>query len=92
MIMANKRDLKRSINCICDCLLAECVAASVYCEKPNENNIKSLFASVVVIRNDYVRRISHPEPGLEAKVFYRDLITNFNKQIDEIEDQISNLY
>ena len=64
--MSNKRDLKKTINYICSDLFAECVAASLYDGKPNEDNVNALLSSILMIQNDYVRRISHPEPGMDA--------------------------
>ena len=79
--MSNKRDLKRTINYICSDLFAECVAASLY----------ALLTSILLVHSDYVRRISHPEPGIPQKKFYKILIEDFNKQVDELIDQIANL-
>ena len=89
--MANKRDLKKTINYICSELFAECVAASLYHGQPNEDNVNALLSSILMIQNDYVRRISHPEPGMSNKAYFKDLIKNFNKQASEIVDQIAAL-
>ena len=86
--MSNKRDLKKTINYICSELFAECVAASLYNGKPEEDNVNALLSS---IQNDYVSRISHPEPGMETQDYFKDLINNFNKQASEIIDQIAAL-
>ena len=88
-IMANKRILKRKINYVCSELFSEVVAAS-YSIKADEENVKALLTSILVIHNDYIRRVSHVEPGMPATKFFKDLITKFNKQVSEIIDQISN--
>ena len=90
--MANKRELKKTINCICDNLFAECVAAQLYSGKPGVENVSALLSSIVHLQSNYVNRISHPEPGMENKVYFKDLIENFNKEAGEIIDQISNLH
>ena len=90
-IMANKRDLKRTINVICADLFAECVAASLYNGKPDKDNVNALLSSILSINNDFVSRISHPEPGMPQKQFYQTIIDDFNKQVGEIIDQIGNL-
>ena len=87
--MANKRILKRKINYVCSELFSEVVAAS-YSIKADEENVKALLTSILVIHNDYIRRISHVEPGMPASECFKDLITKFNKQVSEIIDQISN--
>lgn len=89
--MANKRNLKRTINNICGELFAECIAESLYNDKPANENVEALLSSIVVINDNYVRRISHPEPGMPAKLYYKDLIEKFNKETGEVIDQICNL-
>lgn len=89
--MSNKKDLKKTINYICSELFAECVAASLYNGKPNEDSVNALLSSILMIQNDYVRRISHPEPGMRPKDYFKDVIDNFNKQTSEIIDQIASL-
>ena len=85
--MANKRILKRKINYVCSELFSEVVAAS-YSIKADDENVKALLTSILVIHNDYIRRVSHVEPGMSASEFF---ITKFNKQVSEIIDQISNI-
>ena len=89
--MANKRNLKRNINYVCSELFSEAVAASMYSSKTTEEDVNALLASILVIHNDYVRRVSHQEPGLAPKLFYKDLVNSFIKQVSEIVDQVVNL-
>lgn len=63
----------------------------MYSSKATEEDVNALLASILVIHNDYVRRVSHQEPGLSPKLFYKDLVNNFNKQVSEIVDQVVNL-
>ena len=72
--MANKRDLKRTIHYVCGDLLAECVAASLYGEKPEKENIDALLTSILALQNQYIKRVSHPEPGMKQKDYFKDLI------------------
>lgn len=88
--MANKRDLKRSINYICGDLLAEAVAASLYNDK-NDEEANNLFAAIIIMRNDFVSRISHQEPGMAPRVYFKTLAQDFNAQASDIIDKISNL-
>lgn len=90
-MMTNKKDLKQTINNICSDLFAECVAASLYSGNPDKDNVNALLTSILSINDDYVRRISHPEPGMEPKAYYKHLTEEFNKQVNEIIDQIGNL-
>lgn len=88
--MANKRNLKRNINYVCGELFSEVVASS-YTAKADEENVKALLTSILVIHNDYIRRVSHVEPGMKAKTFFSNLTNSFNKQASEIVDQITNM-
>lgn len=90
-MMSNKRELKKTINYICSDLFAECVAASLYSGKPEKENVDALLTSILTIHSNYIQRISHPEPGVPAKKYYRDLIDNFNKEVNEVIDHIANL-
>ena len=45
--MANKRDLKRTINYITSELFAECVAASLYNGKPEQEDVDGIISSLL---------------------------------------------
>lgn len=89
--MANKRNLKHTINYVCGELFAECIAVSQYSSNPDNENVNALLRTILTINNDMINRVSHPEPGMSAKKYYNELIASFNKQIQEISDQIANL-
>ncbi|MBR0117556.1 MAG: hypothetical protein IKH02_01340 [Prevotella sp.] len=89
--MPNRKDLKQSINNICSDVFAECVATSLYSGKINEANVDALLASILKTRDDFISRISHPEPGMRKKDYYNHLAKDFTEQISEIIDHIGNL-
>ena len=89
--MANKRDLKRTINYITSELFAECVAASLYGGSPAKEDVDSILTSIVLLNSDFIKRVSHPEPGMEHKKYFKHLIIEFNKQSNEVVDQIASL-
>jgi len=41
------------------------------------------------MEDHYIKRISHPEPGIPAKKYYKDLREKFSSQVNEILDQIN---
>lgn len=90
--MANKRDLKRTINYTCSDLFAECIAASLYSGKPAKDDVDALLKSILMVHNQFIRRVSHPEPGMEQKKYYQNLAKEFDKSVSEIVDQIANIY
>jgi len=87
--MANKRSLKRNINLICEELLAECIAASLYGH--NRSSAEALLFSILKMQNDFIRRVSHPEPGMPANQFYKKLREDFAAHASEIIDQFNTL-
>ena len=88
--MANKRTLKHAIRLVCDELFAECVAASLYGPKDNDENFEALLNSIVKMQDNYISRVCHPEPGMPAAKYFRDLKEKFYAEIDDLVNQINN--
>ena len=89
--MANKRSLKRVINGVCEELLIECVAASLYGNDSHQANADALMLSILKIQRDFVARVSHPEPGMKAHDYYKALTDKFTAEVGEVSDHINNL-
>ncbi len=85
--MANKRSLKRSITIICEEIFAECVAASLYGQ--NRESAEALIFSVIKMEDNFIRRISHPEPGMPPRQYYKDLREKFAAEASEIIDHLN---
>lgn len=89
--MSNKRDLKRTINYICGDLFTEGIAASLYGENRDNDNTEAILTSILVMHSNYIRRVSHVQPGMPTKVYFKDLKDKFSKEVNEIVDQLNNL-
>ena len=89
--MSNKRDLKRIISSICGDLFTEGIAASLYGEYRNKENAEAILTSILIMHNNYIRRVSHVEPGMAAHAYFKDLKDKFSKEVNEIVDQLNNL-
>ncbi len=85
----NKRSLKKAINAVSDQLFANAVAVSLYGTDRNAENDEALIQSILSMREDFVSRISHPEPGMKKQEYYKDLREKFISQAQELADQIS---
>ena len=85
----NKRSLKKAINAVSDQLFANAVACSLYGSNRNAENDEVLINSILKLREDFVSRISHPEPGMKKQAYYKDLQEKFVKEAQELADQIS---
>ena len=90
--MANKRTLKRAINGICEELFTECIAASLYCNENHKENAEALLFCILKTQHNYIARVSHPEPGMPAKQYFKVLREKFAAQASELIDQINNMY
>lgn len=90
--MANKRDLKRGINYIASELFAECIATSMYSNNSDSANVDTLLTSVLRMHSDYIRRVSHPQPGMPAKQYYKTLVSSFTDEVNDVVDAIKNLH
>ena len=90
--MMNKRTLKKCIVAICDELFSECLAATQSVNEKEYANVEALLFSIVKLESNAISRISHPEPGMPAKKYYKDLREQFSSQASEIIDQINNLH
>lgn len=89
--MANKRVLKRTINNICGDLFAEAMAAILYGNMVHKEAADNLLTTIIITRNDFVSRVSHPEPGMKAHDYYKALINDFNNNTSDIIDRIGNI-
>lgn len=90
--MANKRKLKKQINYVCGELFAECLAASSYSGRSdNGDNLQPLLKTILHTHSDYIMRVSHPEPGMKPKKYYKALIASFTNDVNEIVDGICNM-
>lgn len=85
--MANKRTLKKTINLICDEMLVDCIAAIHYGVQHRDNTTALLF-SIIRMQDDFIARVSHPEPGMPPKRYYGQLRERFSAQASEMLDQI----
>ena len=87
--MANKRTLKRAIHLICEDLFAEAIALSLYGVKSQQQSATDLLYSIAKLEDEYVCRISHPEPGMKASDYFKDLREKFSAQVNDIIDQMN---
>lgn len=86
--MANKRTLKHAINLICEELLTECVAASLYGTQGHAANADAMLFAIVKMQDDFLSRVSHPEPGMTPKYYFRRLREQFAAHASDMADQV----
>ena len=89
--MSNKQELKKQINLICEELFVDFIAASLYGNTSKQTEAEAILSSIANLQRNYISRISHPEPGMPAREYYKDLKEKFSKEVIEIIDHINNL-
>ena len=86
--MASRRKLKKAIDYIVDDIYSECLYSSLQGSVPTETWL-DLMRQIVSMRNDYVARISHVEPGCSPKLFFEKLVSSFEARANEILKNIA---
>ena len=87
--MANKRSLKKIIHLVCEDLFAEAIALSLYGTGEQQESAHALLFSIVKLEDDFIRRISHPEPGMDANDYFINLRERFSAEVNDIVDQMN---
>ena len=89
--MAKRRDLKKAINFLCGELFAECVAIMHYQKPTPQDDVDNVMTSILKLQDDMLSRVSHPEPGMKAATYFKNLRENMVVQTDEIVGHIKSL-
>lgn len=88
--MANRRQLKKSVNYIAGELFTECLVNSLYIPGTDKMKADELMSEVLTMQDDFISRISHTEPG-NVKEYYKKFRQDFNHRVNEIIEKIGTL-
>lgn len=88
--MANRRQLKKTINYIAGELFTECMVNSLYVPGVDKAKADMLMGEILSMQDEFISRISHTEPG-NVKGYYKKLREDFNNRVNAIIDKIANL-
>lgn len=80
--MANKRELKKSINYIVGDLFQECLVLKVI-KKADDAKVDEVLTAILDLQNEFLARANHPQPGC-VKGYYRKLYSDFSDAVDAI--------
>ncbi len=86
--MANKRQLKKAINLMCGELFVECVALTHYQKETPKEDIDNVMKSVLLLQNEMLNRVNHPEPGMPAVKYFKKLRSDMAEETTGIVDQL----
>jgi hypothetical protein len=88
--MANKRIIKKNINYIAGELFTECLVQSLYVPGTDKEKADKLMGGILTMQDDFLRRVSHIEPG-NVKGFFKKLRADFNAKAEEFVEAIGKL-
>lgn len=80
--MANKRDLKKSINFVAGDLFQECLVLKVIKKVDNEK-VDEILTDILNLQNEFLARTNHPQPG-NVKGYFRKLYSDFGDAVEAI--------
>ena len=87
--MASIRLLKKDINKLAFDLLQECFAYRHYTENLSEDKFDEVIKKIVLLRNDLILRINHPESDAAAtslKAHYKKVQLDLIKLMEVVEN------
>ena len=88
--MANRRNLKKNVNGIIAELLTHCLVQEALNPQVDMQKLDEIIKELFIIREEYISRISHTEPG-NAKKYYRNFRDKFSNEISDVMAKMTNL-
>lgn len=67
------------------------MAASLYNGGKKQEEVNAILTSIIIVQRDYVCRVSHVEPGMQPKAYFKDLKNKLGVQVAEITDNIASI-
>jgi hypothetical protein len=86
-----RRELKRVVNTITESLISDCLATSLYGPEHLRQQAGNMLPNLLLMRRNYTSRISHVEPGMKAKAYFKDLKASLIKDLTALGDQLGQL-
>ena len=80
--MANKRELKKSINFVVSDLFQECILVKLV-KKADDAKVDEILADILYLQDEFLARTNHPQPGA-VKDYYRKLYSDFGDAVGNI--------
>ena len=80
--MANKRELKKSINYVVGDLFQECIILKMV-KKSDNAKVDEVLTDILNLQNEFLARANHPQPG-NVKGYFRKLYIDFGDSVETI--------
>lgn len=85
-----RREFKKQLQFITSEVFAECVAISAY-SKDHKNEAQDLMVQVLLIHDDFTSRVTHVEPGIKPKAYFKALREDLATKIMNIVESMQSL-
>ncbi|MCD7721857.1 MAG: hypothetical protein LUC86_07910 [Prevotellaceae bacterium] len=89
--MANKRKLKKAIDWMTGELMLGCTMAGQTIKESSSEDVARLLEKILRLQGDLRCRISHPEPGMTQKAYFKALRESMDKEIKGILEELKEL-
>ena len=80
--MANKRELKKSINYVVGDLFQESIILKMV-KKSDNAKVDEVLTDILNLQNEFLARANHPQPG-NVKGYFRKLYIDFGDSVEAI--------
>ena len=80
--MANKRELKKSINYVVGDLFQECIILKMV-KKSDNAKVDEVLTDILNLQNEFLARANHPQPGND-KGYFGKLYIDFGDSVEAI--------
>ena len=80
--MANKRELKKSINYVVGDLFQECIILKMF-KKADNAKVDEVLTDILDLQNEFLARANHPQPG-NVKGYFRKFYSDFGDGVEAI--------
>ena len=80
--MANKRELKKSINYVVGDLFQECIILKMV-KKSDNAKVDEVLTDILNLQNEFLARVNHAQPG-NVKGYFRKLYIDFGDSVETI--------
>lgn len=88
--MASRKNLKKVITFVVDELATEAFVLS-YDAEGNTEAWVDVFNRIFALNKEYIARVNHVEPGMQAKQYFNTLCDSFNADVKALLGEINGL-
>ena len=82
--------MKKRVKDVCTLLTMECLLKTLQVSGDKKDRLDKIVGDVLDLRDDFVSRISHTEPG-NVKGYYRKFHEDFSNKVENVAGELDKL-